>query len=132
MELRVLWANKSACKSVNLELEQVIGRFCYTIWPKRSTPCEDCPVNRSRMAGMSISIEKQTPDGRYWQISVSPIFDTNDQMIALVELTLDITNRVQAEEDLKRVQIDQEQLIKKRTLSLTRLTEKLKKEIEGP
>ena len=130
IKLRVLWANKSACKSVNLKLEQVVGSFCYTIWPKRTTPCEDCPVNRSRMTGMPQSIEKQTPDGRYWQISASPIFDENEQITAMIELTLDITKRVQAEEDLKRVQNDQEQLIKKRTLSLTRLTEKLKKEIE--
>ena len=130
MELKVLWANKSACISVELELEQVVSRFCYEIWAKRSIPCEDCPVSRSRRTGTPQSIEKRTPDGRCWQISASPMFDTDGQITAMVELTLDVTKRVQAEEDLKRIQIDQEHLIKKRTHDLIRLNEKLKKEIE--
>ncbi|MGD9384046.1 MAG: PAS domain-containing protein, partial [Desulfobacterales bacterium] len=32
-EMRILWANRAACESVNLTQEQLLGRFCYEIWP---------------------------------------------------------------------------------------------------
>jgi len=130
MNFNVLWANQSACDSVGFDLEQVVGRFCYEIWPKRSIPCEDCPVALSRKTGIPQSIEKKTPDGRCWQISGSPVFDNRGRIIAMVELTLDITQRVNAEEALKSVQFDQEKLIKNRTLALSELNQKLKIEIE--
>ena len=130
MNFNVLWANRSACDSVGLALEQIVGRFCYEIWPKRSIPCDDCPVALSRKTGIPQSIEKKTPDGRCWQISGSPVFDNKGRIIAMVELTLDITQRVNAEEALKSVQFDQEKLIEKRTLALSELNQKLKIEIE--
>ena len=38
MEMKVLWANRAACRSVDLNLEQVVGRHCYEIWTQRSAP----------------------------------------------------------------------------------------------
>jgi len=130
MEMRVLWANKAACQSASLDLEQVVGRHCYEIWQKRSVPCEDCPVSRSRETRQPQSFETKTPDDRCWQISASPVFNANGQIIAMVELTLDVTERVRAAEALKKVQNEQEQLIKERTYDLMRLNEQLRQEIE--
>lgn len=130
MDMRVLWANKAACQSVDMGLEQVIGRHCYEIWPKRATPCEDCPVSRSRETGQPQSKEIKTPDGRCWQISASPVFDAHGRIEAMVELTLDITERVQATDALKKIQNEQEQLIKERTHDLVRVNEQLRQEIE--
>ena len=43
-EMRILWVNRAACESANLSYQEIVGRYCYEIWPKRSDPCPDCPV----------------------------------------------------------------------------------------
>ena len=130
MAMRVLWANRAACQSAGLELDQVIGRHCYEIWPKRATPCENCPVSRSWKTRLPQSKETTTPDGRSWYISASPVFDDRGQIVAMIELTLEVTERVQATEALKRIQNELGQLVKDRTRELVRLNEQLRQEIE--
>ena len=102
MEMSVLWANRAACRSVNLELEQVVGRHCYEIWAHRASPCDDCPVKLSYETGLPQSAENKTPDGRHWHIKCAPVFDTNGEMVAMVELTLDISERKKMEDALKK------------------------------
>ncbi|BBO76065.1 hypothetical protein DSCW_34820 [Desulfosarcina widdelii] len=130
MKMRVLWANRAACQSVELDLDQVIGKHCYEIWANRSTPCNNCPVNRSRETGKPQSQETHTPDGRCWHVSASPVFDSDGQIIGMVELTLDITDRVRAVEMCREIQNKQEQVIKDRTRDLLRLNAQLRQEIE--
>ena len=102
MEMKVLWANRAACRSVDLDLEQVVGRHCYEIWAQRSAPCDDCPMKLSRETGQPQSVEKKTSDGRYWHINSSPMFDANGEIVAMVELTLDISERKGMEDALKK------------------------------
>jgi PAS domain-containing protein len=63
-EMRVLWANQAACESVNLTRDQILGRCCYEIWPRRTDPCLDCPVMKAMETDRPEVIEKYTPDGR--------------------------------------------------------------------
>ncbi len=56
-EMRVLWANRAACESVNLTRDQILGRFCYEIWPQRSDPCPDCPLKKSMKTGQPEEVE---------------------------------------------------------------------------
>jgi PAS domain S-box-containing protein len=46
-------------------------------------------------------VEKMTPDGRWWYIHGYPVKDDNGNTKAMVELTLDITERKQSEEKLR-------------------------------
>jgi len=64
MEMKVLWANRAACRSVDLDLEQVAGRHCYEIWAQRAVPCDNCTVKLARETGQPQSGKKKTPDGR--------------------------------------------------------------------
>ncbi len=130
MQLRVLWANRAACRSVNLPLEKLVGCHCYEIWSGRSTPCEDCPVIKSMESKMPEVVEKQTPDGRFWRLAGSPVLDDDGEIVAMVELTLDITERVQAEMSLKSALDDREKVVRERTLDLENANERLKEEIE--
>ena len=78
-EMRVLWANRAACESVNLTREQLLGRFCYEIWPRRSDPCPDCPLKKAMKTGQPEEMEKYTPDGRAWFIRGYPVQECNRQ-----------------------------------------------------
>jgi PAS domain S-box-containing protein len=104
MDMKVLWANRAACRSVGLRLDQVTGRHCYEIWAQRSDPCGDCPLKRSAETGQPYSVEKRTPDGRHWHIIASPVLDATGQIVSMVELTLDITDRKEMEDALKKSQ----------------------------
>ncbi len=98
MEMRVLWANRAACGSVDMNREELLGRHCYEIWAKRSEPCEDCPVKLARETGQPQALEKTTPDGRSWYIQGSPVRNSDGDTVGMVELTLEISERKRAEE----------------------------------
>ena len=100
-KMRVQWANRAACDSASLTRKELIGRYCYEVWAKRSEACEDCPVELARQTGQAQAIEKTTPDGRSWYIKGSPVLDSNGHLLGMVELTLDITQRKKTEEELR-------------------------------
>jgi PAS domain S-box-containing protein len=130
-EMNVLWANQAACDSVGMTREALIGRRCYEVWAGRKTLCEDCPVAKARNTGQPQTVEKSTPDGRWWFIQGYPVRDNNGETIGTVEFTLDITERKLAEEALQKSHHDLEHRVKERTAHLVAATEELKKEIEG-
>jgi PAS domain S-box-containing protein len=100
--MKVLWANRAACKSVDMKLEDVLGRHCFEIWAQRQNICEDCPVVKARDSGESQTVEKKTSDGRWWHIKGYPLRDDSGRTVGMVELTLDITERKRAEAELKK------------------------------
>jgi PAS domain S-box-containing protein len=100
-EMRILWANRAACESANLSYEEIVGRYCYEIWPKRSDPCSDCPVISAMETGKPQVIEKSTPDGKYWLIWGYPFREKNGDIEGGIEVTLEITEQKQAEEAIR-------------------------------
>ncbi len=101
LEMKVLWANRAAGESVGLTPEQLVGRHCYEIWPQRSKPCAGCPVKRVLKSGQPQEAEMTTPDGRMWFIRGHPVRGPNGEMVGIVEVTLEITERKRAEEMLR-------------------------------
>jgi len=100
-EHRILWTNKAAAESVALSIEQLVGRHCYEIWPQRSKPCVGCPLIKARETGKPQKAEMTTPDGRVWFIRGYPVRDANENLVGVVEVTLEVTERKQADEALQ-------------------------------
>jgi PAS domain S-box-containing protein len=124
-EMRILWANRAACESANLKPEEIVGRFCYEIWSQRSQPCSDCPVFKAMKTGRPEEKERDTPDGKSWFVRGYPVRDENGKIVGAIELTLDITERKQAEEALQKAHNQLEQRVKERTGELKTQTQKL-------
>ena len=99
--MRILWANRAACESAGLTLEELLGRHCYEIWPQREAPCPDCPVLKAMETGQPQKIEKFTPDGKTWFIRGYPVRDDKGRVVGGIEVTLEITDRKRAEEGLR-------------------------------
>ncbi|MBW1742322.1 MAG: PAS domain S-box protein [Deltaproteobacteria bacterium] len=100
-DLKILWANRAACESAGLSLQEVLGRHCYEIWGQREDPCPDCPVAKAMETGRTEEIEKWTSDGRAWYVRGHPMRDEEGSIAGAVEVTLEITERKQAQEALK-------------------------------
>jgi PAS domain S-box-containing protein len=110
--MRILWTNRAAGDSVGLTPDQLKGRHCYEVWPQRTQPCPDCPVAKARRTGQPQEGEKTTPDGRVWFIRGYPVRDAGNELVGVVETTLDITERKRAEEALKETNTRLQALIR--------------------
>ncbi len=97
----IIWANRAAADSVGLKPEELVGRRCYEIWHGRNIPCEVCPVGRARDTGQPQEDEVKTPDGRYWHIRGYPLKNEEGKIIGMIEVTLEITEKVKAQLALK-------------------------------
>lgn len=89
----IIWVNKAAADSVNSLPDQLVGRKCYQVWNDRDTPCEDCPVSKSLKSKKPEISEINTPDGRLWRVAGYPVKNDDNNIIGVVETTLDITEK---------------------------------------
>lgn len=82
------------------------GDYCYKAYKGRDCKCEICPVEKTFQDGQSYAAEERgiNKDGTesYWIVKTSPIFDEDGQIVAAMEISLDITARRQLEMELER------------------------------
>ena len=100
--LRIIWANKAAGDSMGLPPEELVGHYCYEIWHKRKTPCENCPVLKAIGTGESQDGEVVSSDKRTWFIRGYPVLGESGEIIGAVEVTTELTARRHAEAELKK------------------------------
>ncbi len=111
IDMKILWANKSACESAGLTREQLVGRYCYEIWPKRNEICPDCPVKKAMETNQIQEVEKSTPDGKTWFIRGYPQQDEKGNMVGGIEVTMDVTQSKKDEKDLLEIQANISDLV---------------------
>ncbi len=82
------------------------GDFCYCAYKGRTEKCVICPVERTFEDGHSHYSEEKgiNKDGTetHWIVRTSPIKDSEGNIIAAMEMSLDITRRKQLEEKLEK------------------------------
>ena len=94
---RLIWANQAAAASLNLTLDQLIGRRCHELWHGRLNPCPSCPVEETLRSLRPAQGRLQSPDGRVWDISSYPVISAG-QLQGVVEVTRDSTETVRQEQ----------------------------------
>jgi len=101
MEMRILWANKAAGETFGLSPQALRGQHCYRVWHHRDEPCEECPVLKARISGRPQQGEITTADGRHWWVRGDLARDLRGDVLGMVGVSLDITERKRAEADLQ-------------------------------
>ncbi|MFB0553893.1 MAG: PAS domain S-box protein [Phycisphaerae bacterium] len=104
-DFKIIRANKSFANTFKMELSEIIGKTCYELIHKTKEPPLFCPHIRTLGTGKPNRKEFFEPRlGIYVEASTSPLFDEDGQIMASVHIAKDITERKQAEAELKAAQ----------------------------
>jgi PAS domain S-box-containing protein len=87
-----------------------LGEKCYRVYEGQEKIGDDCPVKKAFEDGKSHTVERKVTlsSGKvtFWENTANPIRDAGGRIVSCLELARDITERKQAEEELKlRAQI---------------------------
>lgn len=81
------------------------GEYCYKIYKGRDSKCENCPVEKTFLDGDShTAVEKGfDKDGSevHWMVMTSPVVNEKGEIVAAMEINLDITQRILLEKALE-------------------------------
>ena len=81
------------------------GDYCYQAYKGLDSKCKDCPVEKTFKDGQSYISEESGPDKDgtlvHWFVRTSPIKNARGDVVAAMEMSLDITPRKQLEEQLE-------------------------------
>jgi len=112
IDLKIIWVNRAAAESVNKSPDEMIDRPCYEFWADPLKPCTNCPTLKAFQTKKTEQTIMHTPDGRIWEERGEPVFDTNGELIGVVEIASDITERVRTEEKIKMLLVEKEFMLK--------------------
>lgn len=86
-------------------LDDLKGRYCYIAYQKRDTPCENCPTIKAFKTGKVERARQHAYDCqgniRYFEFTSAPIFDQHGRITSVVELAVDLTEKIELEQKLK-------------------------------
>jgi len=109
-EYKVIFANRTVLQLCGQKEEDVIGRECHNLFHRSSMPCHKkdtsvvCPYNEVFKTGMAKAVTHAhvLPDGteRIFDITASPIVNEKGDVIQVVEILRDVTEKKKAEEAL--------------------------------
>ena len=84
------------------------GRYCYQVYKQRPERCEDCPVERTFRDGQRHTSREKVKCLNGDEVSVivytKPVLDDEGKIIAVIELSTDITEIIQLQQQLKESQ----------------------------
>ncbi len=100
-KFEILWANKASAESVGKTLSELIGKKCHELWADPQAPCDGCPTVKAFETRKTEHLIIRTPDGRVWDEKGEPVFDENGEILGVLEIAHDITEKIRAEEALK-------------------------------
>ncbi len=128
---KIVRLNKAMAKLVGKPVDQCVGLYCYDIMHNCSTPPQYCPHS------LLLADQQQHKTEQFFnlyqaemEISVSPLFDDNGELVGSVHVARDITDKKQAEELLKKANEELEQKVLARTAELQKFIDNLQLEIK--
>ncbi|MEE8382060.1 MAG: PAS domain S-box protein, partial [Thermodesulfobacteriota bacterium] len=131
LERNVLFWNKGSENIFGYKAEEITGRqkidILYHNDEAKKIVEEIRPLRFENKRGTSIDIKEATKDGRelWMNLSLTPRFDEENNVIGFLGIGNDISERKQAEEALEKAYDELEVKVEERTKKLKEETEKL-------
>jgi PAS domain S-box-containing protein len=104
-EFRIVKANKIAIVNAG---EALVGKYCHAVKHGEEKPCwtrgGECPAQTVFLTGKNVRSTHQhvssSGEKRYHEIVASPIRDSSGNVLHVIELTRDVTDRMRHEEEI--------------------------------
>lgn len=103
-DLKIVWVN-SIVEEWAGSLDDIKGKNCYKVYQKRDVPCENCPSLKTFKSGKIEKARQPAYDRqgniKYFEFTSSPMEDERGRTIAVMELAVDLTEKIELEHKLK-------------------------------
>ncbi|RJQ53847.1 MAG: PAS domain-containing sensor histidine kinase [Nitrospiraceae bacterium] len=93
-DLKIMWSNKAAAAAFNSSESGMAGQYCFSLCCSNSSPCDNCPTQKSFISGIEETSEISTPEGKIWDIRAFPIKNDAGEVKNVIELARDITEKI--------------------------------------
>lgn len=115
-DLKIMRVNKAFANMFKMKPEKIIGKTCHNILHGTETIVDNCPFKQALETKKTVRVDFFEPRlGIYFEVSVSPIFNEEGEVIATVHIAKDISERKNAEQQLQttyqKLKETQQQLI---------------------
>ena len=102
----VLWANRAMAHVFQNKQKNVIGKICFELFRNRQSSCPDCHSHVVYDTGKPHTTQEwmDFPDGirRWGTVKTYPIRDKNKNIVATVQMIIDITETISSLEKEKK------------------------------
>ncbi len=127
---RVVRMNRTIREAFKCSAKDHTGVRCHELFYGKDRMCKNCPASKVLIDHQTHSAEfKNRRMGKVFWVTASPILNESGELIGLVHVTKDITERKKAEEDLKTAYEVMESRVKERTAELTIANARLHSEV---
>ena len=100
-DFHILRSNRAGTVFLERPMKDVLGNRCFELLHDTDEPIQDCPMRTVFTSKKREETEIQSPDGRWFRVSVDPIVDQNNDVTKAVHIVQDITTRKKIEEALR-------------------------------
>lgn len=134
LEGTIISWNKGAEQIYGYSTEEIVGKPISILEPSQLNQEIEKLVNKIKQGKKIDNYEtlRLKKDGEIINVSItlSPVFDTSGELVAISTIARDITERKRAEEDLKKARDNLEKVVEERTAELKKAYESLKENEE--
>ncbi len=131
LDFKVIRVNAPVLAFLDLPVEKVLGKHCYTLMHKANEPPETCLVPSMTKTKRHEHTEFYDQKRKVWfHISVAPILDDKGKIQSIVHQIRDITGQKQTEEEIHLARA--ELLRVERSFRISELTASLAHELNQP
>ena len=123
-EGHILKSNKAMLDFFKKSLEDIIGKKCWNLVHNQESPIENCPFIRARKTHKRETLVI-TLDGRYFRVTVDPLFDERGIFSGGIHIMTDITIQKKAEVVLKKSAEQLEKRVQKQSKKLKETQDEL-------
>lgn len=98
-QMKVVWGNKGAAQIAGVPSGELTGRDCPMLCAGGNI---ECPVKRCFKSGNREEDQVRSHDGRHLEIKAFPLKDRNGEVLSVIEMASDVTEKLQLREEAMR------------------------------